>query len=187
MHTGRQIKARSNIYYKVGENMMNNRKVSLVLLIFVSLLAGCSSTGGKNATKPLKMFRINLGLAMQDDFYQAIEMIVYGRYRYIDSGDSHSSPNNLELVTEWRPRFILDDEKELGIVVVWSRILLTAKLRPGQASFGGESTYRVTMRAESRVKYSEYESWQPGPLTTQARNYFRDIADDLLQELKKPY
>ncbi len=167
--------------------MMNNRKVSLVLLIFISLLAGCGGTGGKKASKTSKMFRTDLGMTRQDDFYQAIEKLVYGRYRYVDSGDAHSSPNKLELVTEWRPRFILDDEKELGIVVVWSRIFLSAKLRPGQASFGGESAYKVTMRAENRVKYAESEDWQPGPMTTEARNYFRDIADDLLQELKKPY
>jgi len=167
--------------------MMNNRKVSLVLLIFVSLLAGCSSTGGKNPSKLSTMFRTNLGLTMQDDFYQAVEKLVYGRHRYAESGDAHSSPNKLDVITDWRPRFIFDDERELGIVTVWSRILLTAKLRPGQARFGGESTYKVTMRAENRVKYAEGEDWQPGPMTTQARNYFRDIADDLLQELKKPY
>jgi len=43
------------------------------------------------------------------------------------------------------------------------------------------------MRAENRVKYAEGQSWQPGPITTQARNYFRDIVDDLMQEIKKPY
>ena len=187
MYTGNQIKARSNIHCKVGENMMNNRKVSLVLLIFISLLAGCSGTGGKNASKTSKMFRTDLGMTRQDDFYQAIEKLVYGRYRYVDSGDAHSSPNKLDVVTDWRPRFIFDDEKELGIVTVWSRIFLTAKLRPGQASFGGGSTYKVTMQAENRVKYAEGQDWQPGPMTTQCKNYFRDIADDLLQELKKPY
>ena len=167
--------------------MMNNKKVSLVLLIFICLLAGCGGTGGNDAAQKSKMFRNDLGLAKQDDFYQAIQMIVYSRYRYVDSGDAHSSPNNLEIITDWRPRFILDDEKALGIATVWSRILLSAKLRSGQSGFGGESAYKVTMRAENRVKYAEGEDWQTGPMTTQARNYFRDIADDLLQELKKPY
>ena len=103
--------------------MMNTRKMAIVLLIFASLLAGCGGTGGKNSATT-KTFRINLGLAMQDDFYEAIELIVYSRHRYVDSGDAHSSPNNLELITDWRPRFIFDDEQELGIVTVWSRILL---------------------------------------------------------------
>ena len=165
---------------------MNTRKVGFVVLIFATLLAGCGGTGGKKPATT-KMFRTDLGLARQDDFYQAVEMIVYSRHRYVDSGDAHSSPNNLELITDWRPRFILDDEKALGIVIVWSRILLTARLRSGQSGFGGESAYKVTMRAENRVKYSEYESWQQGPMTNQGRNYFRDIADDLFQELKKPY
>ncbi len=166
--------------------MRNTRKMAMVLLIFASLLAGCGGTGGKNSATT-KTFRINLGLAKQDDFYEAVQMIVYSRYRYVDSGDAHSSPNNLEIITDWRPRFILDDEKALGIATVWSRILLSAKLRSGQSGFGGESAYKVTMRAENRVKYAEGEDWQTGPMTTQARNYFRDISDDLLQELKKPY
>ncbi len=97
-------------------------------------------------------------------------------------------PNKLNVITEWQPRFIFDDEKQLGIVAVQSQIFLTAKLRPGQASsIRGESTYNATMRAENRVKYAAIQDWQPGPMTTQAKNYFRDIADDLLQEIKKPY
>jgi len=70
--------------------MMNNRKVSLVLLVFASLLAGCSGTGGKTATKQSKMFRTNLGLTIQDDFYQAVELVVYGRHRYVDSLEGRS-------------------------------------------------------------------------------------------------
>ena len=168
--------------------MMNNRKVSLVVLIFASLLAGCGGTGGKDSTTKPKMFRSNLGLAMRDEFHQAVDKVVYGRYRYVDSGDSRDLPRRLDVITDWRPRFLFDDERELGIVAVQSQVLLTAKLRPGQASsIRGESTYKVTMRAENRVKYAEGEDWQPGPMTTQARNYFRDIVDDLMQELKKPY
>jgi len=168
--------------------MMNTRKFGLVLLILASLLAGCGGTGGKDsATKP-KMFRANLGLTMGDEFNEAVDMIVYSRYRYIRSGDSRNYPNKINVVTEWQARFIFDDERELGIVAVESRIFLTAKLRPGQASsMRGESTYNATMRAENRVKYAEGQSWQPGPITTQARNYFRDIVDDLMQEIKKPY
>jgi len=167
---------------------MNTRKFGLVLLILASLLAGCGGTGGKDsATKP-KMFRANLGLTMGGEFNEAVDMIVYSRYRYIRSGDSRNYPNKINVVTEWRARFIFDDERELGIVAVESRIFLTAKLRPGQASsMRGESTFNAKMRAENRVKYAEGQSWQPGPITTQARNYFRDIVDDLMQEIKKPY
>ena len=168
--------------------MMNNRKVSLVLLIFISLLAGCGGTGGKDSTTKAKVFRFNLGLTMGNEFNEAVDKMVYARHRYIRSGDSRTYPNKISVVTEWQPRFIFDDEKELGIVAVESRIHMTAKLRPGQASsIRGESTYNATMRAENRVKYAAIQDWQPGPMTTQAKNYFRDIADDLMQEIKKPY
>ncbi len=167
---------------------MNTIKVGLVVLIFASLLAGCGGTGGKDSDTKPKMFRSNLGLAMGDEFLQAVDKIVYGRYRYVDSGDSRNFPRKLDVITDWRPRFLFDDERALGIVAVRSRVLLTAKLRPGQASsIRGEATYNVTMRTENHVKYAEAGSWQPGPMTNQARNYFRDIVDDLMHELKKPY
>ncbi len=168
--------------------MMNTIKVGLVVLIFVSLLAGCGGTGGKDSTTKAKVFRVNLGLTMGNEFNEAVDRMVYGRYHYIRSGDSRNYPNKIDVVTEWQSRFIFDDEKELGIVAVESRIHITAKLRPGQASsIRGESTYNATMRAENRVKYAAIQDWQPGPMTTQAKNYFRDIADDLMQEIKKPY
>lgn len=167
---------------------MNTRKVSLVLLIFVSLLAGCGGTGGKNVTKKSKIFRANLGLTMGGEFNEAVDMMVYGRYRYIRSGDSRNYPNKIYVITEWQARFIFDDERELGIVAVESQIRITAKLRPGQASsMRGESTYNARMQAENRVKYADSGTWQPGPMTTQAKNYFRDIVDDLMQEIKKPF
>ncbi len=31
---------------------------------------------------------------------------------------------------------------------------------------------------------AEEQEWQPGPMTTQAKNHFRDMVDDLMQELK---
>ncbi len=168
--------------------MMDARKVGLVVLIFATLLAGCGGTGGKDSTTKPKVFRFNLGLTMGNEFNEAVDRMVYARYRYIRSGDSRNYPNKIDVITEWQTRFIFDDERELGIVAVESRIHITAKLRPGQASsIRGESTYNATMRAENRVKYAAIQDWQPGPMTTQARNYFRDIVDDLMQEIKKPY
>lgn len=168
---------------------MNTRKVALLLLIFASLLAGCGGTGGKDSPTKAKMFRTDLGLTMRDEFHDAVTKMLFGRYHYVNSNDSRNYPNRLTVITEWQPRFVFDDEKKMSIIAVQSRVRLTAKLRPGQASSlrGGEATYDATMRAENRVKYAGRQSWQPGPMTTQAKNYFRDIADDLLQELKKPY
>ncbi len=34
---------------------------------------------------------------------------------------------------------------------------------------------------------AEEQEWQPGPMTTQAKNHFRDMVGDLMQELKKTY
>ena len=72
---------------------MNTRRVGLILLIFASFLVACGGTAGKGTGKKSKTFRAELGLTMQGEFNEAVDMMVYGRYRYVRSGDSRNYPN----------------------------------------------------------------------------------------------
>lgn len=165
---------------------MYTRAIFLMTVILCTSFSGCAGTsdsGGKKQT-----FRKALGLCGRDEFLEVINSVVFLKHHYLDSGDTREVGRRIEITTQWRPRFIFPDEKVLGIVAVESKLVILAKLRPGQAgSLRGEPTYNATFQAENRVQYQKRGPWQKGPISNDAKAYFNDIVDDMIQELKSPY
>ena len=157
---------------------MRKRASALTMGLFMALALGCagSSTGGKTGATT---FRQTLGQIRKENFDKYVNQIVFVKNHYLDSGNSRSSTSALFVETEWRKRTLFPDEAALGILVVESRVTLSGRARGGP--------YNVSLLGENRVKYAGSAEWVKGPMTAQARAYFRDMADDLLQEFKKPY
>lgn len=166
---------------------MNQRMVSFVIAAIALSMIACGGTGGGSLSKSATKYRKNLGTCRKGQFTDALRQILFTKHNFQDSGDTRDLRQQLEYRTEWKPRFPFDDEKALGIVKVESKIIMGAKSSGSIASLSGEASYKAYLEAENRVKYATSTDWEPGPMTAEAKKFFRDIADDMEQEFKSAF
>ncbi|MFQ5677522.1 MAG: hypothetical protein ACE5G1_16655 [bacterium] len=175
---------------------MYQRMISLVIAAVALFAIACGGTGSGKAggskadgdyAKRASKFRRNMGTCRKNQFTDALTQILFTKHNFQDSGDTRDLRQQVEYRTEWKPRFPFDDEKALGIVKVESKIVVGAKSSGSIASLSGEASFKAYLEAENRVKYANSVDWQPGPMTAEAKKYFRNIADDMEQQFKSAF
>ena len=165
---------------------MRKRTLLLLVVLFTSFLFGCGGT--RNPSKPPTIYKKNLGHCLRNQFSEIVNKIVFVRNQYLDDGNMRDIPSQMEINTEWKPRFPFADEKALGIVAVESRIIVGAKSTGQTRSLTtGAMDYSAYFQAENRVRYAGSADWQQGPITREAKIYFGDIAEDMAQEFRSSY
>ena len=140
------------------------------ILAAVMLCLACAS----GQSSPAGTFSRNIGLATEAETVEMTRRIL--TLHQFEIRQEEPGPN-LYVETHWRPRNPYADEQALGIVGAEMRAIVRARPRSGTSQMG--QIYNVDMVVEQRVRTDPSSDWVMGTLTTSARSYAAELAEDL--------
>jgi hypothetical protein len=94
---------------------------------------------------------------------------------------SDSTDNLHEFRTRWQHRYPFEDEQALGAVDAMTRFVIRARSRGGIGSGAGNLRV-VEFVAETQLLMQDTNAWRHGIMTTQFRDYVREITLELKTE-----
>ncbi|MDR9419297.1 hypothetical protein [Gracilimonas sp.] len=106
---------------------------------------------------------------------------IFSRFGY-EVQRQEESLSDVYFESRWRKRPPLEDEVQLGIRQVNTRLIVRATPRATAGSSG--HIYKVTLIAENQYQDSETGEWKFSPLTEQAIAKIEEIADAFKTEFQ---
>ena len=148
--------------------------VSLICLIITS----CAGSGG--LIKPNRHMVV-VGEGSYYNFQNSSEKIL-DRYHYAVYRREEYGPR-LYLETEWKDHKPLDDEFELGISDVQTRLIIEARPKMRDQS-SNRAMNIVKFSGEVLVRLGPMSDWKELAMTPERKKYFKQCADDLKFDLR---
>lgn len=141
-------------------------RVGLAAAAFVMLSAGCASGGRSDLSW-------NLGQSSPGDVTtKSVEVFRQRRFEI----DRTEDPPNLMVMTRWRDRLPLEDEREFGVTEARTRFILEARPR---SRTGADIMFNVRLRAENQGRLVGGGDYQLIPTTPEFKAYADEIAAEL--------
>jgi hypothetical protein len=142
------------------------------------LALGCAGKSSEIGSEP-QVYRRDLPNATPTDLVESSVKIL-NRYTYRLERVDQSAYVRIE--SGWISRYPLDDEIDVGIVKVLTRIVITGRPR-GRRGPGVGNVRIATLTAENQVLFEDSVEWVRGFLTPMFREYMNKIVSDLRTEL----
>jgi hypothetical protein len=150
---------------------MNGRSMLLLLLLLLAVGAGaCASSRG------VPQYRQEIGSASGPDAMILAEQVLGRHGFHIEQADT--TPE-IRILTRWRQRAPLEDERALGVTGAENRVLIVGRIR-GQASDLG-ALHIITMTIDNRVQMAGSPEWVETLNTDMFREYAAEIVNDYRQ------
>jgi len=151
-----------------------NKILSICLLILVMSCAG-SSSGERPGDYS---YMANIGPVTDYDYEERTRLSL-DKYQYqVERSENYGDRKYLE--TMWKIRSPLEDEAELGITQVKTRLVLN--VTPRTRVIGPTRLFKVQFRGEVMVQFTGIEQWQQIKMTLMRKKYFKNWANELKTE-----
>jgi|TARA_B100001079_G_scaffold142241_1_gene121836 hypothetical protein len=160
--------------------MINNGKTLKIILIslFCLVMNSCAGSGG--LTKPNRHMAV-VGEGSYYNFQNSAEKIL-DRYHYrVYRREEYGA--RLYLETEWKDHKPLDDEFDLGISHVQTRLIIEARPKMRDQS-SSRAMNTVKFSGEVLVRLGPMSDWKELAMTPSRKKYFKQCADDLKLDLR---
>jgi hypothetical protein len=131
------------------------------------------SCGGSRIAQEKNVKVYNLGKASEFDVYQTIPRILR-KYQY-DVMHDYGTGAYQSIDTEWKMRYPLDDELEVGITEGRTRLFF--RIRKTM-----ERMFYVRMEIQNMVKTGDTVEWFHAPMSKDLEREINRMVDDLEQE-----
>lgn len=159
--------------------LIKNKTPRIILMSLICLAMGaCAGSGG--LAKPNRHMVV-VGEGSSFNFQKSAERIVdmyhYTVYRYEDYG------TRLYIETEWKDHKPLDDEMDLEISNVQTRLILEARPKMRDES-SNRVMNTVKFSGEVLVRLGPMSDWKKLAMTPSRKKYFKQCADDLKFDLQ---
>ena len=163
------------------ENKMINNggtlKIILTSLICL-VISTCAGTGG--LTKPNRHMVV-VGDGSYYNFQNSAEKIL-NRYHYtVYRREEYGA--RLYIETQWKDHKPLDDEFDLGISHVQTRLIIEARPKMRDQS-SNRAMNTVKFSGEVLVRLGPMSDWKELVMTPSRKKYFKQCADDLKVDLR---
>ena len=160
-------------------------RVGAPACVLASVLA-CASTSGGGAGaasgQQAPSYQRNVGVASSTDLVNKGRLVL-SRHSY--NILRQQPPPDIYLESEWRRRSPFSDEREQGVEVAQSRVIVRGRLRSGgggaRVGDPGE-LYSVDITVENQVQRNG--TWGQMPMSTMFAAHAKQVADDLEMEFR---
>lgn len=155
-----------------------NRKQLIFGIVLSLLVGGCASSGG---LRKVNRHIETIGEASTYNFHNYANRLL-DRYSYtVNRYEEYSSRVYYE--TMWKDQSPLEDEVEMGITAVQTRLLLEARPKMREPMAGREEN-SIKLTGEVLVRTDPLGEWLDLAMTSMRKDYFKMIADDLKFDLR---
>ncbi|MDP7060873.1 MAG: hypothetical protein QF416_10425 [Candidatus Marinimicrobia bacterium] len=163
-----------------GNKMINNGKTLKIILISLICLVISSCAGSGGLTKPNRHMAV-VGEGSYYNFQSSAEKIL-DRYHYqVYRREEYGA--RLYLETEWKDHKPLEDEFDLGISHVQTRLIIEARPKMRDES-SSRAMNTVKFSGEVLVRLGPMSDWKELAMTPSRKKYFKQFADDLKLDLR---
>jgi len=163
-----------------GNKMINNGKTLKIILISLICLIITSCAGSGGLIKPNRHMAV-VGEGSYFNFQNSAEKIL-DRYHYtVYRREEYGA--RLYIETQWKDHKPLDDEFDLGISNVQTRLIIEAKPKMRDAS-SNRAMNTVKFSGEVLVRLGPMSDWKELAMTPSRKKYFKQCADDLKFDLR---
>ena len=160
--------------------MINNGKTLKIILISLICLIITSCAGSGGLIKPNRHMAV-VGEGSYFNFQNSAEKIL-DRYHYtVYRREEYGA--RLYIETQWKDHKPLDDEFDLGISNVQTRLIIEAKPKMRDAS-SNRAMNTVKFSGEVLVRLGPMSDWKELAMTPSRKKYFKQCADDLKFDLR---
>lgn len=160
--------------------MINNGKTLKIILISLICLIITSCAGSGGLIKPNRHMAV-VGEGSYFNFQNSAEKIL-DRYHYtVYRREEYGA--RLYIETQWKDHKPLDDEFDLGISNVQTRLIIEAKPKMRDAS-SNRAMNTVKFSGEVLVRLGPMSDWKELAMTPSRKKYFKQCADDLKFDLQ---
>ena len=155
------------------------KKKQIILVMIISLfLENCASSGG--LTK-VNRYSETVGQASAFNFQNSAARLL-DRYSYtINRYEEYSSRMYYE--TMWKDHSLFDDDIDIEIKAVQTRLTLEARPKLKEPTAGRE-TYSIKFIGEVLVRTDPFGEWIEMSMTPKRKTYFKQVADDFKFDLR---
>ena len=162
-----------------GNKMINNGESLKIILISLICLVINTCAGSGGLTKPNRHMAV-VGEGSYYNFQNSAEKIL-DRYHYtVYRREEYGA--RLYIETQWKDHKPLDDEFDLGISDVQTRLIIEARPKMRDAS-SNRAMNTVKFSGEVLVRLGPMSDWKELALTPSRKKYFKQCADDLKFDL----
>ena len=163
-----------------GNKMINNGESLKIILISLICLIITSCAGSGGLIKPNRHMAV-VGEGSYYNFQNSAEKIL-DRYHYtVYRREEYGA--RLYIETQWKDHKPLDDEFDLGISNVQTRLIIEAKPKMRDAS-SNRAMNTVKFSGEVLVRLGPMSDWKELAMTPSRKKYFKQCADDLKFDLR---
>jgi len=160
--------------------MINNGETLKIILISLICLIITSCAGSGGLIKPNRHMAV-VGEGSYFNFQNSAEKIL-DRYHYtVYRREEYGA--RLYIETQWKDHKPLDDEFDLGISNVQTRLIIEAKPKMRDAS-SNRAMNTVKFSGEVLVRLGPMSDWKELAMTPSRKKYFKQCADDLKFDLR---
>ena len=160
--------------------MINNGKTLKIILISLTCLIITSCAGSGGLIKPNRHMAV-VGEGSYFNFQNSAEKIL-DRYHYtVYRREEYGA--RLYIETQWKDHKPLDDEFDLGISDVQTRLIIEARPKMRDAS-SNRAMNTVKFSGEVLVRLGPMSDWKELAMTPSRKKYFKQCADDLKFDLR---
>jgi len=163
-----------------GNKMINNGESLKIILISLICLIITSCAGSGGLIKPNRHMAV-VGEGSYFNFQNSAEKIL-DRYHYtVYRREEYGA--RLYIETQWKDHKPLDDEFDLGISNVQTRLIIEARPKMRDAS-SNRAMNTVKFSGEVLVRLGPMSDWKELAMTPSRKKYFKQCADDLKFDLR---
>ena len=163
-----------------GNKMINNGESLKIILISLICLIITSCAGSGGLIKPNRHMAV-VGEGSYFNFQNSAEKIL-DRYHYtVYRREEYGA--RLYIETQWKDHKPLDDEFDLGISNVQTRLIIEARPKMRDAS-SNRAMNTVKFSGEVLVRLGPMSEWKELAMTPSRKKYFKQCADDLKFDLR---
>lgn len=148
------------------------------LLAGLTLILACAAGSGEESVGS-NVYRERIGQASAYDFSRLTRRILERFHYEVERSDS--TENLHEIRTRWQHRYPFEDEQAIGATDAMTRFILRARSRGGSGT-GASSLRVVELVAENQLLIQDTNAWRHGTMTTQFRDFVREIVQELKAE-----
>ena len=160
--------------------MINNGKTLKIILISLICLIITSCAGSGGLIKPNRHMAV-VGEGSYFNFQNSAEKIL-DRYHYtVYRREEYGA--RLYIETQWKDHKPLDDEFDLGISNVQTRLIIEARPKMRDAS-SNRAMNTIKFSGEVLVRLGPMSDWKELAMTPSRKKYFKQCADDLKFDLR---
>jgi|LUME01.1.fsa_nt_gb hypothetical protein len=142
------------------------------------LMGACASSGG---LRKVNRHVETIGEASTYNFHTYTDRLL-GRYSYtVNRFEQYSSRVYYE--TMWKDESLLEDELEMGITAIQTRLILEARPKMKEPMAGREEN-SIKLTGEVLVRTDPMGDWLDLAMTSMRKDYFKRIADDYKFDLR---